>query len=93
MKTLSEELREEQYAIPGALGESSFADWADRAAALEAEVAELRAELADNLWYRKGVELHAENTALKARIAEAMDWALCTDDEHLRRILAPEGEE
>ncbi len=36
---LSEELREEQYTMPGALGEASFADWADRAAALEAEVA------------------------------------------------------
>ncbi len=35
--------------------------------------------------------LTTEDIALKARIAEALDWALCTDDDHLRRILAPEG--
>ncbi len=69
MKTLSEELREEQYAIPGALGESSFADWADRAAALEAEVERLR-DLVEQ--YELPEDVHAENTALKARHAEAV---------------------
>ena len=58
----------------------------------EAEVTRLRADVmfqrgrADGLSTMLGQEQDA-NAALRALIAEAMDWALCTDDEHLRRIL------
>ncbi len=121
---MSEELRESQASKWTQLVNPDA--WADRAAALEAEVAELE-EAHDRAfdvgfeagyasaeeWYKPNAEA-ADKTAmmfqrqayaaqeahqaaeaklarLRARIAEAVDWALCTDDDHLRRILAPEG--
>ncbi len=95
-KKLSEELRESQASKWTQLV-NPYA-WADRAAALEAEIEELRTialtHSTDVVVARQQRDaLAAENERLRARIAEALDWALCTDDDHLRRILAPEGED
>ncbi len=91
-KKLSEELRESQASKWTQLV-NPYA-WADRAAALETEIQELRRTAAENRNWR---EAHAE---LRARVAEAVKVVkglepvlLNSEYEALRAILAPEGEE